>query len=321
MASVPLVTGGTGFAGSHLIDRLLEHEPRVAAWGNPRGRRVPPDAREGHVAWSAVDLLERDEVAGAIERLRPSAVYHLAGFADVQGASQRPADALRVNAIGTHHLLEAVRRARLDTPVLVTGSALVYRASDGPITEDSPIAPASPYGLSKLAQEMVAARAGDLRVLIARPFNHAGPRQSASYVTSTLARQIAEIEAGLREPILRVGNVEARRDITDVRDTVQAYRLLVERGSPGRPYNVCSGRAYRVGELVELLLARAQVPIRTEVDATRLRASDTPLVLGSYARLAGDTGWHPSIPIERTLDDLLAYWRGIIRTASEQVNR
>jgi GDP-4-dehydro-6-deoxy-D-mannose reductase len=321
VAGVPLVTGGTGFAGSHLVDHLLEREARIAAWSNPLGRGTPLDARADRVAWSVVDLLDRRLVADAIERLRPSIVYHLAGFADVQGASRRPAEALRVNAMGTHHLLEAIRRARLDTPVLVAGSALVYRPSEASITEDSAIAPASPYGLSKLAQEMVATRARDLRVFVARPFNHAGPRQSSAYVTSTLARQIAEIEAGLREPVLHVGNLEARRDITDVRDTVQAYRVLVERGAPHRPYNVCSGRAYRVGDLMEGLLARAHTRIRTQVDPARVRPSDTPLVLGSSARIESETGWRPSIPIEQTLEDLLAYWRGVIKATGEQANR
>lgn len=320
MAGVPLVTGGTGFAGSHLIDHLLEHEPRVAAWGNPRGHGIPSAAGDARVDWSSVDLLDRAEVVKAIARLRPSAVYHCAGFADVQGAWSRPADALRVNAIGTHCLLEAIRAARLDAPVLVTGSALVYRSASEPITEEFPLGPSGPYAVSKLAQEMVGLRAVDLRVLIARPFNHAGPRQSSSYVTSSFARQIAEIEAGLRAPVLHVGNLEARRDITDVRDTVRAYRLMVERGTPGRPYNVCSGRAYRVADLMAQLIARARTRIRTETDAARLRSSDTPLVLGSYARIEAETGWRPSIPIDRTLEDLLEYWRGVTRRAGERVN-
>ena len=321
MAGVPLVTGGTGFAGSHLIDHLLEHEPRVAAWSRPLGRGIPADAREDRVAWTAVDLLDRAAVVEAIGRLRPSAVYHLAGFADVHAASSRRADALRTNAVGTHHLLDAVRTATLDAAVLVCGSALVYRASDDAITEESPIGPASAYGLSKLAQELVGMRAAERRVLIARPFNHAGPRQSSAYVTSTLARQIAEIEAGLREPVLHVGNLEARRDITDVRDTVKAYRLIVERGTARRPYNVCSGRAYRVRDLMDRLIARARTRISTEVDATRLRASDTPVVLGSFARLESETGWRPTIPIEQTLEDLLEYWRAVTRQAGERLNR
>lgn len=307
---LPLVTGGTGFAGSHLIDHLLDGEPRVAGWGNPYGRAVPDG--DGRVVWSVVDLLDPAAVRNAIDALRPSAIYHCAGVADVHAAWIDPAHALRVNAMGTHHVLDAVQRVGLDIPVLVTGSALVYRPSDDAIAEDAPLAPANPYAVSKLAQEMLALRASGFRVLLVRPFNHAGPRQSSSYVTSSFARQIAEAEAGLREPALRVGNLEARRDITDVRDTVRAYRLLMARGAAGRPYNVCSGRAYRIADLLDALVARARVAIRTALDPARLRPSDTPVVLGSYARLEADTGWRPEITIDRTLDDLLEYWRGAI---------
>ena len=252
-------------------------------------------------------------MAAALDALRPSAVYHCAGFADVHKAWRATAAPLRVNALGTHHLLEAVRRTGLAIPVLVVGSALVYRPSTAAADEHDPIGPTTPYGVSKLAQEMTA-RVSGLPVLLARPFNHAGPRQSDAYVTSSFARQIAEIESGLREPVLRVGNLDAQRDITDVRDTVRAYRLIVERGHPDRPYNVCTGRAYRIADLMNLLVSRARVAIRVVTDPARLRPSDTPVILGSYARLQGDTGWRPSIPIERTLEDLLDYWRRVTET-------
>lgn len=232
-------------------------------------------------------------------------------MADVHSAWRASVLALRVNVLGTHFLLEAVRHAGLDIPVLVVGSALIYRPSDHPLSENSAIAPSNPYAVSKLAQEMAAARASWCRVFLPRPFNHAGPRQSDAYVTSSFARQIAEIEAGLRDRVLRVGNLESRRDITDVRDTVRAYRLIVERGLPGRPYNVCSGRAYRVEDLLRLLLSEARVAIRVEIDPARLRPSDTPVIRGSFDRLEADTGWRPMLPIERTLSDLLAYWRRV----------
>jgi GDP-4-dehydro-6-deoxy-D-mannose reductase len=199
---------------------------------------------------------------------------------------------------------------------MVTGSALVYRASTQPLSEDDPIGPADPYGVSKLAQEMLALRAQGSPVFVARPFNHAGPRQAPSYSTSSFARQIAEIEAGRSDPVLRVGNLESRRDITDVRDTVRAYTAIVERGTPGRPYNVCSGRAYRVRGLLDVLVGLARVAIRIEVDPARLRPSDNPVVAGSRARITAETGWVPEIPIERTLEDLLNYWRTIASTRS-----
>jgi len=262
------------------------------------------------VTWHAVDLLDRASVREALAATRPSVIYHCAGFADVHDAWRAPARALRVNALGTHHLLEAAREAGLSCRVLVTGSALVYRPAADPLTEDSPIGPASPYGVSKLAQEMTAA-ASPLPVMIVRPFNHAGPGQSASYATSAFAQQVAEIEAGSREPILRVGNLDARRDITDVRDTVRAYEALAERGTPHMPYNVCSGRARSMRELLDILLSLSRVRVRVEVDPSRLRPSDNPVIAGSHDRLTRDTGWRPEIPIEQTLADLLQHWRRV----------
>jgi GDP-4-dehydro-6-deoxy-D-mannose reductase len=308
VSDLPLVTGATGFAGTHLLRHLLESAPAVHAWANPGGRAVRTD--DPRIRWRAVDILDRAAVAAALESARPSAVYHCAGIAHVGHTWADPTRALQVNVLGTHHVLEGMRAAGLhDRPVLVTGSALVYRQSDHAIAEDDPIGPASPYGVSKLAQEMLAERAADLQPVIARPFNHAGPGQDDTYVTSSFARQIAEIEAGARDPVLHVGNLEARRDITDVRDTVRAYRLLVERGSPHRPYNVCRGEAYRVGDLLNLLVSMARVSLQVTPDPARLRPSDTPIVLGDASRLARETAWAPSIPIERTLADLLDDWR------------
>jgi GDP-4-dehydro-6-deoxy-D-mannose reductase len=302
-----LVTGGTGFAGSHLIERLLADGHLVAAWSNPRGASArQPDPR---VQWRAVDLLDADRVSDAIGSLSPSAIFHLGGLADVGQAWNDPARALRINALGTHHVLEAVSRRGLDCPVLVTSSALVYRTSGDALTESSTLGPSSPYGLSKLAQEMVALQETRARVFVARPFNHAGPRQSPAYVTSGFARQIAEIEAGRREPVIRVGNLESRRDITDVRDTVTAYRRIVEHGQPLRPYNVCCGRTYRVADLLDLLLSMSRTRVSVQRDPARMRPADTPVVLGSLSRIRDETGWQPVLSIERTLADLLDYWR------------
>jgi GDP-4-dehydro-6-deoxy-D-mannose reductase len=307
VARVSLVTGAAGFAGSHLVEHLLEHDAEVAAWSNPSGRTAP--AEDSRIRWRAVDLLDRDAVAREIAALRPGAVYHLAGLADVAASWSKPERSLRINALGTSHLLDAVAKAGLDCPVLVTGSALVYEQSANAIAEDSPIGPSSPYGLSKLAQEMLAMSAALPRVLIARPFNHAGPRQSDAYVTSSFARQIAEAEAGRREPVLRVGNLDSRRDITDVRDTVRAYRAMMERGTTRRPYNVCSGIAYLVRDLLDSLIALARIPVRVESDPARMRPSDNPVVLGDNSRIRSEVGWDPRIGMEQTLRDLLAYSR------------
>jgi GDP-4-dehydro-6-deoxy-D-mannose reductase len=313
VAGPSLVTGATGFAGSHLADQLIADGRPTVGWANPWGRN--PSIASPLLGWQQVDLLDRDSVARAVADARPAAIYHCAGIAHVGATWSDPARALQVNVLGTHNLLEAVREAKLECPVLVTGSALVYRPATEPLTELHPIGPDSPYGVSKLAQEMTAQRAAGVRTILVRPFNHAGPRQDDAYVTSSFARQIAEIEAGLREPVLHVGNLEARRDITDVRDTVRAYRMLVDRGGPG-PYNVCRGEAYRVADLLDILVSLAKTTFRIQPDPARMRPSDNPLVLGSAARLAADTGWAPVIPIERTLRDLLDSWRGRVVSAS-----
>jgi GDP-4-dehydro-6-deoxy-D-mannose reductase len=305
VAGVPLVTGATGFAGRYLVERLLSRGGSVSAWAHRGGTAA---AAAVGVNWHAVDLLDRDAVRDGVAAARPSVIYHCAGFADVHDAWRAPARALRVNAIGTHNLLEAVRQAGLSCRVLVTGSAMVYRPSADSLSEDSPIGPAGPYGVSKLAQEMTA-DASPLPVLLVRPFNHAGPGQSPAYATSAFAQQVAEIEAGSRQAVLRVGNLDARRDITDVRDTVRAYEALAERGRTHLPYNVCSGRPRRMRELLDILISLAHVRVRIELDESRLRPSDNPVIAGSHERLTRDTGWEPQIPIEQTLSDLLDHWR------------
>jgi GDP-4-dehydro-6-deoxy-D-mannose reductase len=302
----PLVTGAAGFAGGHLLDHLLEGEGRVAAWGHGSPPAASPHAER--VSWTSVDITDRAAVLASLDQLRPSAVFHCAGIADVHSTWSDSASALRVNVMGTHNLLAALEQLGLNVPVLVTGSALVYRPSDAALSEDSPIGPTSPYGVSKLAQELVGFAARG-RVIVTRSFNHAGPRQAPAYVTSSFARQIAEAEAGVREPVLSVGNLDARRDITDVRDTVRAYRLLLDKGRTGTPYNVCRGEAFRVRDLLESLVAQSTVAIEIRSDPARLRPNDNPLVLGDPRRLAGDTGWTPRIPIDQTLRDLLEYWR------------
>jgi len=305
-----LITGATGFAGGHLLDQLVARGQRVHAWGH----RTSPDRTSqpaSAVTWSAVDLLDRAAVRAALERARPAAIYHLAGLADLQDAWRAPARALRVNVLGTHILFDAARELGLTCPILVTGSAEIYRPSAAALAEDDPVGPGNPYGLSKLAQEMTAA-ASPVGAWLVRPFKHAGPRQSASYATSAFAQQIAEIEVGSREPVLRVGNLDAERDTTDVRDTVRAYQALVAAGRPRRPYNVCSGKAYSMRTLLDILLSMARVRPRVEVDPARLRPSDNPLILGSHARLTAETGWTPVISIEQTLADVLDHWRRLV---------
>jgi GDP-4-dehydro-6-deoxy-D-mannose reductase len=308
----PLITGATGFAGGHLLDALRRDEACVHGWFNPGGRT--PDRADATLEWTPVDLLDPAAVHRSLATIRPSAIYHCAGLADVHASWKTPTRALRINVLGTHNLLRAAKEIGLSCPILVIGSALVYQPSSEPLNEAHPLNPTSPYGISKLAQEMLG-RASPLRILLARPFNHAGPRQDAHYATSAFARQLVEIEDGRREPVLRVGNLESRRDITDVRDTVLAYRALVARGTPHRPYNVCSGRAYRIGDLLDILLGLTRVRVRVDTDPDRLRPSDVPVMVGDPSRVADETGWRAQLPIERTLEDLLHYWRSALTRA------
>ena len=305
--SAILVTGAAGFAGGHLLDLLSGGGREIVAWHRPGGRR--PREVPG-TTWDAIDLLDRAAVAAAIARLRPATVYHCAGAAHVGRAWDDTESTFAVNVRGTHHLLDALQDAEVSARVLVPSSALVYASAAEPLRESHPLVPNSPYGVSKLAQEMLAQRTnGTVSVALARPFNHVGPRQDPHFAASGFARRIADIERGTWAPEISVGNLEARRDLTDVRDTVRAYQLILERGQPGRPYNVCSGRALLIRELLDMLLARAHVPIAVKVDAARYRPNDTPLLVGDPGRLRDELGWAPTIPIEQTLDDLLAFWR------------
>jgi GDP-4-dehydro-6-deoxy-D-mannose reductase len=304
-----LVTGAAGFVGSHLVDLLTGDGVDVVAWHRPGGT---PPREVARTTWQAVDLLDRGAVREALARLKPALVYHCAGAAHVGRSWEHVESTLAVNVRGTHHVIEGLRDGRVSARVLIPGSATVYGGANEPIREDHPLAPGSPYALSKLAQEMVGqGNSSGPESLIARAFNHMGPRQDPWFVASGFARRIADIEAGRWEPEMSVGNLDARRDLTDVRDTVRAYRIILERGTPGRPYNVCSGRAIAIRDLLDQLLSLARVPIRIKIDAARYRPNDLPLVVGDPGRIRGELGWQAQIPLEQTLDDLLAYWRGL----------
>jgi GDP-4-dehydro-6-deoxy-D-mannose reductase len=308
-----LVTGAAGFAGSHLLDALLARGATVEGWARPD---TPPFFANtaAAVRWRNVELLDRGAVHRALGELRPSAIFHLAGAAHVGQSWQAVAFTLEVNVMGTENVLDADRVLGLGARILVTGSASVYQDSAEPLSEDAHLAPASPYAVSKLAQEQLAVRAAHdgQQVFIVRPFNHIGPRQSPSFATASFARQIARIERGSEQPLLRVGNLAPRRDLTDVRDTVQAYIAIVDRGTPGVVYNVCSGNAPRMQDVLDGLRQRAAVTVDVEIDPALYRPHDAPVVIGDHARLTRDTGWQPTVPLERTLDDLLAFWRDVV---------
>ena len=290
-----LVTGATGFAGSHLVDLLRESGVAAIGW-----RRQD------------VDLLDRRAVERAIAALRPTTVFHCAGAAHVGASWDEARKTMATNVLGTHHLLSGLRSAGLRARVLIPGSSYVYRQAEQALKESDPVGPASPYALSKLAQEMLGARGASddgQDVFLTRSFNHIGARQDPSFAAPGFARQIALIEAGRMAPTIAVGNLDAARDFTDVCDTVRAYRDIVERGTPGRLYNVCSGRAYKIRDVLDRLIALSTAPVQVRVDPERYRPNDNPLLLGDPGLIRREVGWEPTIGLDQTLADLLNYWR------------
>jgi GDP-4-dehydro-6-deoxy-D-mannose reductase len=261
----------------------------------------------------AVDLLDAQATGRAIAQAKPEVVYHLAALASVAGSWERPGTALSENTLATLNLLEAVRTQTPDARVIVVGSGEVYgRPASLPVEEDAPLRPQNPYAVSKAAVDLLAAMYADahgLAVVRVRAFNHAGPRQSTDYVVASLARQVAAGLAAGENPVRVVtGNPEPRRDFTDVRDVVLAYRALAA-SAPPDAYNVCSGRATSVAELIALLRDFTGREIAHEVDPARVRAHDVMEIRGSHDRLTAATGWEPQIPLVTTLADTVAWWR------------
>ena len=308
-----LITGVAGFVGGHMVDFLRHQHPEATIVGldNHPGAR----ARALGIEIVQADLEDAASVRAAFARLRPDRVIHLAAQSSPQRSWEDPAGTLRTNVLGMLHLLEAVRSGAAAPRILAIGSADEYglvSPHEAPLREDAPLRPASPYAVSKVAQGYLAlqyALSPGLHVVRTRTFHHTGPRRGEQFAESSFARQLAEIEAGQRPPRLEVGNLEVVRDFTDVRDVVRAYWMLLDRGVPGEVYNVCSGRGVRLGELLERLIALSGRRVEVHVDASRLRPVDAPILIGDPGRLRAATGWEPGIPLERTLADLLDYWR------------
>ena len=309
------ITGASGFAGQYLIDLLKEREPDCLVSGTCFPEHPGScDALDG-VDLSYLDMRSEEEVSDCIRKVQPDWVFHLAAVSNVGYSWTNRKETLEANLMGTFYLFEAVRKYSPQSRVLFISSCDVYgilSPIEEALKEDHPTPPVSPYAFTKISGEILSqfyVNIEDLDIVISRSFPHTGPGQSTDFVFSDWAFQIAQIEKGSNDPLLKVGNLDVRRDYSDVRDVVKAYALLLERGKKGEIYNVCSGRADSLKDNLDLLLSLSSKDIRIEVDPQKLRKADIPLVLGDNEKLFKETGWKPEMPLEQTLKDLLDYWR------------
>jgi GDP-4-dehydro-6-deoxy-D-mannose reductase len=323
-----LITGITGFAGSHLADYLLAHEPEAEIYGTYRWRsrrdnieHLDAELRSGKVKLVECELRDYASVLQAVGQARPDYVFHLAAQSFVPTSWSSPAETISTNINSQTHLFEACRALALDPVIQIACSSEQYGLvlpDEVPITEANPLRPLSPYAVSKVGQDFLGYQyfqSYGLKVIRTRGFNHTGPRRGDVFVTSNFAKQIASIEAGLQDPVIRVGNLDAVRDFTDVRDMVRAYWLAVTRARPGEVYNIATGSGITIRALLDQLLALSSVEVRVETDPARLRPSDVEILIGDSSKFRADTGWQPEIPFAQTVSDLLGYWRERVRKA------
>ena len=312
-----LITGVSGFAGSHLADTIL-HQAACQVWGVVRQAAPGLPAEVQQIEG---DLRDLAAVGRVLDTVAPDLVFHLAAQAYVPVSWRDPWATLETNIHAQVNLLAALAERRASTRILVVGSETEYgvvRPEDMPVDEDTPLRPISPYAVSKIAQDMLGLQyflSHQVQAVRVRPFPHIGPRQKPDYVAASWARQIAEIEAGQREPVLRVGNLAVARDYTDVRDVVRAYWLLLQHGTPGEVYNIGTGVARPVQSLLDILLGLSYVPIRVEVDPQLFRPADVTVTVCDASRLRAATGWEPLIPFEQTVRDILDDWRGRVKAS------
>lgn len=312
-----LITGITGFAGSHLADYILDNHPEVEVFGTIRwrSRRENIQHIEDRIKLFEADLKDGISLKKCLDEIRPDRIFHLAAQSFVPTSWRCPAETFAINAVGQINLFEAVLSLKLSPRIHVAGSSEEYglvRPDELPMKETSPLRPLSPYAVSKVAQDLLAwqyFRSYGLRTVRTRGFNHTGPRRGEVFICSNFAKQIAEIEKGKRDPVIQVGNLEAKRDFSDVRDIVRAYWLCLEKGEDGEVYNIGSGNVYSMKEVLDMLLSMSRVNVKVEVDPSRLRPSDVPVLFSDSSKFRKLTGWKPAIPFQDSLRDLLDYWR------------
>jgi GDP-4-dehydro-6-deoxy-D-mannose reductase len=311
-----LITGVTGFAGSHLADYCLERGDvdlhGMIRW---RSRTENIEHLDGKIRLHECDLRDAGSTRDVIERVRPDYIFHLAAQSFVPTSWRAPTESLSTNILGQLNIFEAVRKSGLGCRIQLACSSEEYgmvHEDEVPITEDNPLRPLSPYGVSKVGQDLLGYQyfmSYGTDVVRTRGFNHTGPRRGPVFVCSDFAKQIVDIEKGRREPVIRVGNLDAKRDFTDVRDMVRGYYLALEKGKPGEVYNICSEKTWKIREILDMLLGMSTITIDVKVDPDRLRPSDVPILLGDCSRFRRDTGWEPTIAFEQTLADIVEFWR------------
>lgn len=309
-----LVTGISGFVGSHMAEFLLNNNVEVT--GTIRQRSRMDHIRHiKDVRLVECELRDPFSVETLIGEIKPDLIFHLAAQSFVPTSWNSPIDTIHNNVAGQVNIMEALRRFDLSSKMQVACSSEEYghvEPDEVPIRETNPLRPLSPYAVSKVAQDYLGYqyyKSYGLPIVVTRTFNHTGPRRGENFVTSNFAKQIAEIEKGRKPPVIYVGNLTAKRDFTDVRDVVRAYWLALEKGKPGETYNIASGTCYTVQEVLDLLLSYSNVSISIQEDPARLRPSDVEILLGDATKFSSETGWKPEIPFEKTMRDLLQYWR------------
>lgn len=310
-----LITGIGGFVGNHLTRYLTYNGHEVYGLDYP-GVEMPDDLKKNDKLKLYEGDMREDKVIGEVlSDSKPDVIFHLAAQSSVKISFENPTETFSVNLLGTLNLLETISKLDYEIKTLVISSSEVYgrlEPEECPVEEDHRLKPINPYAVSKAAVDMLAYqyfRAYKLPIYVARAFSHSGPGQKTVGVLSDWAFQTAKIELDLSPPVIKVGNLEVQRDYTDVRDVIRGYMAIIEKGQPGKPYNVCTGKGYMLSELLEKYKTMAKKKIEVSKDQSRMRPVDIPILTGSNQRIKTDTGWEPEISIETTLADSLQYWR------------
>lgn len=314
-----LITGIEGFAGSHLAELALSKGVDVFGTVRPGMRLSNLDGFKSKLHLFQADLLDSRALESAVKKSRPDWIIHLAGQSNVVLSDREPEQTMKINVQGTVNLLDITEAQKKDARILMVASANCYdssQAKNGVISEKTPLKPGNHYAISKYCQELIGLsyHQRGMEVITVRPFNHIGPRQSSMFVASDFARQVAQIDAGLRKPVIQVGNIKVKRDFTDVRDVVRAYWLALEKGVSGEIYNICSNKAVGIDDLLHYYLSRTDKNVEIKVDRDKIRKAEHNSLKGSYQKIHKQTGWKPEILLQKTLKDIMNYWKKALIT-------